>query len=107
MGMSREAALAWLGRQVAAAGEPPLGEDELKLMLDTFAPGAAAFDLKTLYRCAAEGWDWKASAAAESHGRESDVYRHCLERRRHFAGRAGGGGAVAKSEDPPSVKALL
>jgi hypothetical protein len=105
--MNREGAKAWLDRAVASTSEPPLSSDDLELLLDTFAPGASDYNLKTLNRCAAEGWDWKASAAAEGHGKESDIYEHCVERRSHYSRRASGGGAVAKQADPDSVKALL
>ena len=105
--MDRANAKTWLGRATAATAEPVLSSDDLEALLDMVAKGATIFDMRMLYRAAAEGWDWKANSASEYHGRESDIYQHCLERRKAYTMRAGGGGAVVKSDDPLSVKELL
>lgn len=105
--MNRESALTWLGRAMAATSEPYLSLSDLEALLELVSNGATVFDMRMLNRAAAEGWDWKANAASEYHGRESDIYKHCVERRKAYTGRAGGGGAVVKGSDPSSVRELL
>jgi len=108
--VNRAAAKAWLSRETAATSEPRLGSEDLDALLDEAAgvsAGAEAeFTLPMLNRAASRGWVWKANAAAEYHGRESEIYQHCVERERHYRARATGGGAVARSADPVSVEAL-
>jgi hypothetical protein len=105
--MNRESAKTWLGRGTAATSEPALSSEDLNALLDLVSSGATVFDMRMLYRAAAEGWDWKANEASEYHGSESEIYKHCVERRKAYTARASGGGAVVKSADPASVKELL
>jgi hypothetical protein len=110
--MNREAAKVWLGRETAAEAEPRLSPEDVAALLDYVAgEGSDSFSLAQLDRAAAKGWSWKTNAAAENHGRESEIYEHCVEREKHYATRssagAGGIGAVVKAADTCAVKELL
>jgi hypothetical protein len=106
--MNRETAKALLSKKVAASSEPTLGSEDLDLLLDTFGgEDSDSFDVETVERAAVEGLDWKLAAAAETYGRESDIYEHLKEERRRLVSKTAGGGAVVRAADTAAVKALL
>jgi hypothetical protein len=102
--MSTEAARDRLARMVAATTAPTLDDDALDTLLTTAArvdrDGHTAdtdgweptYDLNA---AAAEGWRWKAAAAAATvdvttdgtHLRRAQVHEHCLKMAAHYTAR--------------------
>lgn len=106
--MNRDDAKIWLAKNVAASSEPPIGSEDLERLLDEAAgAGATSFTMRQLNQAAAAGWGERVSATAEYHGKEREIHEHAVERQRFYSRRASGGGALATTVEPDSVKALL